>query len=393
MSAPAADSALVIPIDVADQAQVFAAADRVEDELGPIDVWVNVAFTSVFAPFEKIHPDEYRRVTEVSYLGYVYGTMAALQKMKPRDRGTIVQVGSALAYRGIPLQTAYCGAKHAIQGFHEALRCELLHEKSNVHVTMVQMPAVNTPQFSWVLSRLPHHAQPVPPIYQPEVAARGVLYAADHPQRREYWVGASTAATLAANAIAPGPAGPVPGQDRVRLPADQAATTTPDAPVNLWEPADGPDGKDFGAHGIFDDQAKNTAPQLWASHHHGLLAAAASGGAGRRRGPAAGPPPVTGLRSRALAAGPHLGCRHGRGRCGGPAPSQPPWPGGQRRPAPPRTRPSCRLLGGRQLLQGTAVLIRPAPAAGHRRPRGRRPARGQHGRGGGDLAAVTAGRR
>ena len=149
-------------------------------------------------------PDEYRRVTEVSYLGYVYGTMAALQKMKPRDRGTIVQVGSALAYRGIPLQTAYCGAKHAIQGFHEALRCELLHEKSNVHVTMVQMPAVNTPQFSWVLSRLPHHAQPVPPIYQPEVAARGVLYAADHPQRREYWVGASTALTLAGNAIAPG---------------------------------------------------------------------------------------------------------------------------------------------------------------------------------------------
>ena len=175
-------SALLIPVDVADQAQVFAAADRVEDELGPIDVWVNVAFTSVFAPFEKIHPDEYRRVTEVSYLGYVYGTMAALQKMKPRDRGTIVQVGSALAYRGIPLQTAYCGAKHAIQGFHEALRCELLHEHSNVHVTMVQMPAVNTPQFSWVLSRLPHHAQPVPPIYQPEVAARGVLYAADHPQ-------------------------------------------------------------------------------------------------------------------------------------------------------------------------------------------------------------------
>jgi len=181
-------SPLVIPADVADQAQVFDAADRVEDELGPIDVWVNVAFTSVFAPFEKIHPDEYRRVTEVSYLGYVYGTMAALRKMKPRDRGTVVQVGSALAYRGIPLQTAYCGAKHAIQGFHEALRCELLHEKSNVHVTMVQMPAVNTPQFSLVLSRLPHHAQPVPPIYQPEVAARGVLYAADHPKRREYWV-------------------------------------------------------------------------------------------------------------------------------------------------------------------------------------------------------------
>ena len=193
-----------IPIDVADADAVFAAAERIEAELGPIDVWVNVAFTSVFAPFEQIKPEEYRRVTEVSYLGYVYATMAALEHMKPRDRGTIVQVGSALAYRGIPLQSAYCGAKHAIQGFHEALRCELLHDKSNVHVTMVQMPAVNTPQFSWVLSRLPDHAQPVPPIYQPEFAARGVLYAADHPRRREYWVGASTMGTLAANAIAPG---------------------------------------------------------------------------------------------------------------------------------------------------------------------------------------------
>ena len=182
----------MIPTDVADQAQVFAAADRVEDELGPIDVWVNVAFTSVFAPFEQIHPDEYRRVTEVSYLGYVYGTMAALQKMKPRDRGTIVQVGSALAYRGIPLQTAYCGAKHAIQGFHEALRCELLHEKSNVHVTMVQMPAVNTPQFSWVLSRLPHHAaagaadlpaggrRPRRPVRRRPPAAAGVLGRRQH---------------------------------------------------------------------------------------------------------------------------------------------------------------------------------------------------------------------
>jgi NAD(P)-dependent dehydrogenase (short-subunit alcohol dehydrogenase family) len=268
-------TALVIPTDVADHAQVFAAADRIEDELGPIDVWVNVAFTSVFAPFEKIHPDEYRRVTEVTYLGYVYGTMAALQKMKPRDRGTIVQVGSALAYRGIPLQTAYCGAKHATQGFHEALRCELLHEKSNVHVTMVQMPAVNTPQFSWVLSRLPHQAQPVPPIYQPEVAARGVLYAADHPRRREYWVGASTAATLAANAIAPGLLDRYLG--KTGFSSQQTKHSRPaDAPANLWEPADGADGKDFGAHGIFDDGAKRTAPQLWASQHHGMLAGAAA---------------------------------------------------------------------------------------------------------------------
>src|SRR6185437_601585 len=154
---------LVVPVDVADADAVFAAAKRVESELGPIDVWVNVAFTSVFAPFEKIEPDEFRRVTEVSYLGYVYGSMAALKYMRPRNRGAIVQVGSALAYRCIPLQTAYCGAKHAIQGLNEALRCELLHAKSNIRVTMVQMPAVNTPQFSWVLTRLPKHAQPVPP--------------------------------------------------------------------------------------------------------------------------------------------------------------------------------------------------------------------------------------
>jgi NAD(P)-dependent dehydrogenase (short-subunit alcohol dehydrogenase family) len=272
----AGGTAVPIPIDVADADAVFAAAQRIEDEVGPIDVWINVAFTSVFAPFDQIKPAEYRRVTEVSYLGYVYATMAALSHMKPRDRGTIVQVGSALAYRGIPLQTAYCGAKHAIQGFHEALRCELLHEHSNVHVTMVQMPAVNTPQFSWVLSRLPHHAQPVPPIYQPEFAARGVLYAADHPRRREYWVGTSTVGTLAANALAPGLLDRYLG--RTGFASQQAdQEQDPDAPANLWEPADGAGGKDFGAHGIFDGEAKSDDPQLWASHHHGVLAAAAAG--------------------------------------------------------------------------------------------------------------------
>ncbi len=266
--------ALVVPTDVADPAQVEAAAERVENELGPIDVWVNVAFTSVFSPFEKIGPEEYKRVTEVNYLGFVYATMAALKRMTPRDAGTIVQVGSALAYRGIPLQTAYCGSKHAIQGFHEALRCELLHDKSNVHVTMVQMPAVNTPQFSWVLNRMPKHAQPVPPIYQPEVAARGVLYAADHPKRREYWVGASTMGTLAANAVAPGLldrylartgySSQQTGQDR-----------SPDQAINLWEPADGTDGKDYGAHGVFDAKAVGRSEQLWLSQHHGLLGVAA----------------------------------------------------------------------------------------------------------------------
>jgi NAD(P)-dependent dehydrogenase (short-subunit alcohol dehydrogenase family) len=272
----AGGTAHVIAADVADPDQVFAVAARVEAELGPIDVWVNVAFTSVFSPFDQITPAEYRRVTEVSYLGYVYATMAALKYMKPRDRGTIVQVGSALAYRGIPLQSAYCGAKHAIQGFHEALRCELLHDKSNVHVTMVQMPAVNTPQFSWVLSRLPRHAQPVPPIYQPEFAARGVLFAADHPHRREYWVGASTMGTLAANAIAPGLL------DRYLAATGFDSQQTkqrhdPDAPVNLWEPADGDGGRDFGTHGVFDDKSINRDPQLWASHHHGLLGAAVAG--------------------------------------------------------------------------------------------------------------------
>ncbi|MGV8979378.1 MAG: SDR family oxidoreductase [Cellulomonas sp.] len=269
--------ALVIPTDVSDHAQVESAAARVEDELGPIDVWVNVAFTSVFAPFWEIEPEEFARVTSVSYLGYVYSTMVALRRMRARGRGTIVQVGSALAYRGIPLQTAYCGAKHAIQGFNEALRCELLHERSDVHVTMVQMPAVNTPQFSWVLSRLPRHAQPVPPIYQPEVAARGVLYAADHPHRREYWVGGSTAGTLAANAIAPGILDRYLG--RTGFASQQTdQTRDPDQPVNLWEPADAD--RDFGTHGVFDDRSTSESVQLWASQHHGFLGAVAGALAG-----------------------------------------------------------------------------------------------------------------
>ncbi|MGH8962175.1 MAG: SDR family oxidoreductase [Jatrophihabitantaceae bacterium] len=269
-------TAVPMPLDVADSDAVGQAVERIESEFGPIDVWVNVAFTSVFAPFDQIAPAEYKRVTEVSYLGYVYSTMAVLPRMKERDRGVIVQVGSALAYRGIPLQSAYCGAKHAIQGFHEALRCELLHEKSGVHVTMVQMPAVNTPQFSWVLSRLPRHAQPVPPIYQPELAARAVLYAADHPRRREYWVGSSTVGTLAANAIAPGLLDRYLG--RTGFGSQQTdQKRDPDAPTNLWEPADGPSGRDFGAHGVFDDTSHDHDPQQWASRHHGTLAAITAG--------------------------------------------------------------------------------------------------------------------
>jgi NAD(P)-dependent dehydrogenase (short-subunit alcohol dehydrogenase family) len=270
--------ALVLPTDVADADQVEAAAARAEAELGPIDVWVNDAFTAVFAPFWEVKPDEYKRVTEVSYLGFVYGTMAALRRMKPRDHGTIVQVGSALAYRGIPLQTAYCGAKHAIQGFTEALRCELYHEKSNVKITMVQLPAVNTPQFSWVLSRLPRHPQPVPPIYQPEVPARGIVYAAEHPERREYWVGATTAATLIANAVAPGLLDRYLGATGFKSQqTDQP--TDPNRPANLWEPADAD--VDYGAHGAFDGRSHHESPQWWfTSHRRAVYGVAAAAGAG-----------------------------------------------------------------------------------------------------------------
>ncbi|HYZ54962.1 MAG TPA: SDR family oxidoreductase [Streptosporangiaceae bacterium] len=263
--------ALPIETDVADYAQVHDAASRVEEELGPMDVWVNDAFTNVFAKFTDIDPAEFRRVTEVSYLGFVHGTRAALEYMLKRDRGAVVQVGSALAYRGIPLQSAYCGAKHAIQGFNESLRCELLHDGSHVRVTMVQMPAVNTPQFGWVRSRLPQRAQPVPPIYEPEVAAEAVLYAADHPGRREYWVGGSTALTLAANAVAPGlldrylaRTGFSSQETGERKPAGQ--------PDNLTRPADA--GTDFGAHGSFDQRSHHRSAQLWASRHHGAVAAA-----------------------------------------------------------------------------------------------------------------------
>jgi NAD(P)-dependent dehydrogenase (short-subunit alcohol dehydrogenase family) len=271
--------ALVVPTDVADFAQVDAAARAVEEAFGPIDVWVNVAFTSVFAKVTDIAPEEFKRVTDVAYLGYVHGTMVALRRMMPRDRGTVVQVGSALAYRGIPLQSAYCGAKHAIQGFNESLRCELLHERSGVRTTMVQLPAVNTPQFSWVLNKMPRHAQPVPPIYQPEVIARAVTYAAEHPKRREYWVGGTTAGTLIANAVAPGLLDRYLG--RFGFAHQQTGDPNPpDAPVNLWEPADGPQGHDFGAHGVFDGRSKGHSAQVWLSEHHGLLAVGAAAVAG-----------------------------------------------------------------------------------------------------------------
>ena len=269
---------LVVPLDVADYDQVDRAAQRVEDELGPIDVWANVAFTTVFAPFTRIDPKEYKRATEVTYLGYVYGTRAALDRMKPRDHGAIVQVGSALAYRGIPLQSAYCGAKHAIQGFHDSLRCELLHDRSNVNVSMVQMPAVNTPQFSWVLSKLPKHPQPVPPIYQPEVAANAVMYAADHPKRREYWVGGTTMGTLIANKIAPGILDRYLARTGFKSQQNDKIKD-PYQAANLWEPADGDGGHDYGAHGVFDNRSTTRSYQLWASQHHGVLGLIGAGAA------------------------------------------------------------------------------------------------------------------
>jgi NAD(P)-dependent dehydrogenase (short-subunit alcohol dehydrogenase family) len=266
---------LVIPADVAEPDQVDAAAEQAEAELGPIDTWINVAFTSVFAPFTEISAAEFKRVTEVSYLGFVYGTMAALRYMKPRDYGTIVQVGSALSERSIPLQSAYCGAKHAINGFTESVRVELLHEHSGVHITVVQMPAVNTPQFSWVRSRLPRNPQPVPPIYEPELAARGVAFAADHPERKQYWVGDSTAATLLAQKFA----APLLDRYLARTGYDSQQTdqqASPGRPDNLWEPVDQPAGSDHGAHGSFDSKSHTVSPQLWVSQHARQVSAGAA---------------------------------------------------------------------------------------------------------------------
>jgi NAD(P)-dependent dehydrogenase (short-subunit alcohol dehydrogenase family) len=267
-------TALPISVDVADADALDAAATRIERELGPIDVWINNAFASVFAPFTEISTAELRRTTEVTYLGFAYGTRAALVRMRPRDHGTIVLVGSALARRGIPLQSAYCAAKHAIYGLFESIRCELLHEKSKVRITTVQLPAVNTPQFDWVRSRLRRHAQPVPPIYQPEVAARAIVYAADHPQHREYQVGISTMLTVTANKIIPGML------DRYLARTGYSGQQTaephdPKEPGNLFAAADGTGGEDHGAHGSFDDRAHAHSPLLWVQRHRGLVGAAA----------------------------------------------------------------------------------------------------------------------
>jgi short-subunit dehydrogenase len=253
--------AIIISCDVTDAEGMEAAAERVERELGPIDVWINVAMTSVFAFIKETTPAEFKRVTEVCYLGYVNGTLAALKRMLPRNRGHIIQVGSALAYRGIPLQAAYCASKHAIQGFMDSLRAELIHDRSAIVPVMVQMPALNTPQFDWCRSKLPNKAQPVPPIYQPEVAARAIVFASKN-RRREIYVGLPTVIAIVGNKLFPrlgdwylGKTG-VKGQQT----GEKADHHQPD---NLYEPVGG----DPGAHGRFDDRAHPFSPQLWTDMH------------------------------------------------------------------------------------------------------------------------------
>jgi short-subunit dehydrogenase len=247
--------ALVLPTDVADAQQIEQAAELVEQELGPIDIWVNNAMTTVFAPFLEITPEEFQRATEVTYLGQVYGTMAALKRMHRRNRGSIVQVGSALAYRSIPLQSPYCGAKHAIVGFTDSIRSELIHDQSRVHITAVMLPAMNTPQFSWCRTRLPRHPQPVPPIFQPEVAARAIVWAGSH-NKREVYVGWPTVEAIYAQEIAPSFA------DRylAKHAYNGQQTSEPvssDRPDNLFEPAHG----EYAAHGVFDERAKDFSTQ------------------------------------------------------------------------------------------------------------------------------------
>jgi short-subunit dehydrogenase len=266
--------ALVVPTDVADHEQVEAAAARVEEQLGPIDIWVNDAMATVFAKFLDVTAPEYKRATEVTYLGTVYGTMAALKRMTARDRGTIVQVGSALSYRAIPLQSAYCGAKFAIRGFTDSIRTELRHDQSRVHITMVQLPGVNTTQFNWCRSKLPDHPQPVPPIYQPEIPAEAVYWAAHH-RRRELWVGYSAVEAIVGTKLSALAGDIYLARTGFAGQQIQGHPVSPDRPDNLFEPL--PD--KAATHGMFDGQAKTRSPQLWAATHRSLVAGAALAGA------------------------------------------------------------------------------------------------------------------
>ena len=261
----AGSKALVLPTDVADAEQVEQAAAKVEQQLGPIDIWINNAMVSVLSPAMDMTPEEYRRVTEVTYLGYVHGTLSALRRMLPRDRGVIIQIGSALAYRSIPLQSAYCGAKHAVQGFTESLRSELIHDGSRVSLSTVHLPAVNTPQFSWIRSRMPHHPQPVPPIYQPEVIADAVHWVAHHP-RREFWIGWPTVKAIVGDKFIPGLLDHYLA--RVGYDAQQASLpANPHRPNNLFAPLPG----DFGAHGLFGRGARTSSLHVWVNQHRGSL--------------------------------------------------------------------------------------------------------------------------
>lgn len=263
--------ALALAVDMSDAVAVEKAAVQIEENLGPIDIWINNAMVTIVAPFKEITAEEFRRVTEVTYLGYVHGTMSALKRMLPRDRGLIVQVSSALAFRSIPLQSAYCGAKHAITGFTDSLRSELLHDKSKVRVTAVQLPALNTPQFGWARSRMPNHLQPVPPIYEPEVAARAIVWATEH-RRRQIAVAFPTVLAEWAQKLAPALA------DRFLAAtgySSQQVIGEPDPgnrPDNLFEPIQG----DRGAHGRFSSRSHDKSPELWASEHRSWLTVAAS---------------------------------------------------------------------------------------------------------------------
>jgi NAD(P)-dependent dehydrogenase (short-subunit alcohol dehydrogenase family) len=279
--------ALLLPGDVADPAALEDAAAKTESAFGPLDAWVNNAMVSVFSPIRQMTAEEFRRVTDVTYLGVVHGTLAALRRMQPRNRGVIVQVSSALAYRAIPIQSAYCAAKHAVLGFTDALRCELLHDRSRVQVTMVHLPAVNTPQFNWVKNRLPGRPAPPDPIYQPELAARAIVYAMDHP-RRDVYVGSTTLRALYAQRFIPG----LTDRYLARTAWEGQMANEPDDP-NRMDNLHGPLPGDHGAHGRFDDRALGHSLQAWVATHRtevtmaGAVAAALGGLRallGRRRG-------------------------------------------------------------------------------------------------------------
>jgi NAD(P)-dependent dehydrogenase (short-subunit alcohol dehydrogenase family) len=269
--------AIFIPTDVADAVAVERAAGQVEQELGPIDIWINDAMVSVFSPVKEMEPSDYKRVTDVLYLGFVYGTMAALRRMLPRDQGRIIQIGSALSYRSIPLQSAYCAAKHAINGFTDSLRCELHHDRSNVKLTTVQMPAMNTIQFDWVKNRMPHNTQPVPPIFQPEVAAE-VVYAAGVAKnpRREYWVGTSTVEAIVGQKFIPGLLDRYLGDTGYKAQQISSELRDPDAPNNLYDYVPGT----HSTRGKFDDRSKRASAEVFVSLHRNWIALGALAVAG-----------------------------------------------------------------------------------------------------------------